>query len=330
VKVKTIIAAPIKFSVGVWALSSCTDRFCTHGYRDSISTIQAIQLAAKIKGMEAMVLSAPGVVGRGNCAEVKKALKDSNLKVSSVDSEVSGAEFKNGAFTSSDPAIRRRAVEVAKCAADMARELGSPNMGIWPGQDGFDYPFQAEYEDLWKWTVESVREVGEYARDLHVCVEYKPKEPRKFITVADVGKVLLLCSEVGLENVGATLDFGHALMAKENPSESACLLARRGRLFSVHMNDAYRDDDDDMTAGSVNFWETLELLWWLDRLGYEGYFAFDIFPAREDLVRICELNIRNMQTIGALARKLNTEELHALLHRQDVLSAHELLRSSLF
>jgi hypothetical protein len=36
------MTVPIRFSVGVWALSSCTDRFCTHGYRDPVSTVHAL------------------------------------------------------------------------------------------------------------------------------------------------------------------------------------------------------------------------------------------------------------------------------------------------
>ncbi len=320
----------IRFSIGIWALSSCTDRFCTGGYRDSISTIEAVEMAGKIKGMEAIVLSSPSILNKENLVEVRRALQDANIKVSSVDAEVSSKEFQCGGFANSDKKLRQRAIDIAKYTADMARKVSSFNMGIWPGQDGFDYPFQADYDDLWKWTVEGVREIAEYASDLHICMEYKPKEPRKHMTLATVGKGLLLCEEIGLDNVGITLDFGHALMAKENPSESAVFLARRGRLFSVHLNDAYRDDDDDMTAGSINFWETLEFLWRLDVLGYDGYFAFDIFPCREDLIAVCELNIRNVQTISNLARKIDSDRLQRFLAVQDVVSAHELLRSSLF
>ena len=30
----------------------------------------------------------------------------------------------------------------------MAEELGADYVKFWPGQDGFDYPFQVDYDDL--------------------------------------------------------------------------------------------------------------------------------------------------------------------------------------
>ncbi len=33
-------------------------------------------------------------------------------------------------------------------------------MKLWPGQDGVDYPFQADYAELWKYSVDAVRELA--------------------------------------------------------------------------------------------------------------------------------------------------------------------------
>ena len=49
-------------------------------------------------------------------------------------------------------------------------------------------------------------------------------------------------------NLGVTVDFGHALMARENAAE-------------VHINDCYGDWDDDLIVGSVRVWEALDLLY---------------------------------------------------------------------
>ena len=46
----------------------------------------------------------------------------------------------------------------------------------------------------------------------------------------------------------------------------------------MHFNDNYRLWDDDMIVGSVHTIEYLELLYWLDRVGYDGYLSMDQYP----------------------------------------------------
>ena len=50
----------------------------------------------------------------------------------------------------------------------------------------------------------------------------------------------------------------------------------------MHFNDNYRLWDDDMIVGSVHTIEYLELLYWLDRIGYDGYLSMDQYPYREE------------------------------------------------
>jgi len=64
---------------------------------------------------------------------------------------------------------------------------------------------------------------------------------------------LVLFDEVGKDNLGVLIDFGHSLLAYENPAESIALLARHGRLFHTHVNDTTRLWDDNMVIGSIHF-----------------------------------------------------------------------------
>ena len=90
-----------------------------------------------------------------------------------------------------------------------------------------------------------------------------------YLTVGNAAKALYLALQCG-ENVGVTLDFGHALMSREKPGESVALLKCHGRLFNVHFNDAYGEWDDDLIVGSVHIAESLEFLYYLDVTEYEG------------------------------------------------------------
>ena len=41
------------------------------------------------------------------------------------------------------------------------------------------------------------------------------------------------------------------------------------------LNDNTRLFDDNMIVGSVHFLETMEMLYWLDRIEYQGWISFD-------------------------------------------------------
>ena len=61
-----------------------------------------------------------------------------------------------GAYTSKDPAIRRSAIAHTKEVMDIAVELGCPLLNVWPGQDGYDYFFQADYIQEHGWMEEAL------------------------------------------------------------------------------------------------------------------------------------------------------------------------------
>jgi xylose isomerase len=127
----------------------------------------------------------------------------------------------------------------------------------------------------------------------------------------------LLGYELGLSNVGGYLDFGHALMVRENPAESAVLLARHNRLVGVHVNDNYGLGDDDVTVGSIHFWAMLEFLLNLDQF-YTGWLTLDLVPKRESAVDACTQSIYALKTYLQLISRL---DLPALQHAQQTLDA---------
>lgn len=92
---------------------------------------------------------------------------------------------------------------------------------------------------MWDSTISAIKEITEYAPDIKFSYEYKLKEPGIYMYVSNAAKVLLLAKEVNSNNFGIIIDFGHALLSRENPAEALMLLANSGKLFRVHFNDAY-------------------------------------------------------------------------------------------
>jgi xylose isomerase len=126
------------------------------------------------------------------------------------------------------------------------------------------------------------------------------------------------------------IDVGHALMAYENTAESAALLQYFGKkLFYMHFNDNWRLWDDDMTVGSVHTIEMLELLYWLDRMSYTGWYALDIFPYRENGVRAAQESIRWIQGLHNILDRIGRERFEAVIASGDSMDASALLREAL-
>ena len=241
----------------------------------------------------------------------------------------SDVRWMNGALTSPDEAVRSEAVKIAKTSLRLAKDLGTDQVAMWLGQDGYDYSFQVDYGVSWDRLVEAVKECGRYDPSVKIGLEYKIKEPRTHIFIATVGKALLLVDEVGLENVGVTIDVGHALMAFENPAESVVLLARRNKLFHLHFNDNYGDWDHDMIVGTVHLWELAEMLFWLQEVGYDGWYGLDIYPYREDPVQACEQSIEQIKLAVKFIERVGVDKLRQLIRHGNIAETTATLRREL-
>ena len=131
-----------------------------------------------------------------------------------------------------------------------------------------------------------------------MSLEWKPTdEVSRFAVVGSTAAALLLAEEVDRASFGLTLDLGHMIMAGENPAQSVVMASGRGKLFGVQLNDAHPrlGAEDGLAVASVNPRMTLEVVYWLRRVGYEGIFYFDTFPLNEDPVRECEYNVRTIR-----------------------------------
>jgi len=292
----------VKYSTGLGAFGSRGDRFCLEGYAEVKSLRERIEMAAKVKKLNGIELHYPMMFKDIEVKVVSLWLKEFNLECSLVSATVwNESKWKYGSLTNTDPKIRQEAIKTIEQAMDISHEVGANRINLWLGQDGFDYPLQANYKDMWQWLMEGLDECAEYNPNVQICLEYKLKEPRTHLIISDVGKALWITQKLNRKNIGVNLDIGHALLSYENPSESAVLLHNEGKLFYIHLNDNYGDWDWDMIPGTVHFWELLEFMNWLSKLNYGGWLALDIFPAREDVVEACEVSIESTERMKALA-----------------------------
>lgn len=321
----------IRFSTGIHILGPCADRFVSSGYKDEKDIADMIQAVGQIEELDGVELILGVHVSTSTVDKVKKMLEDAGLQVSLVLPDLFvDRKWSKGSFTSTNETTRKTAIGEVKESMDIAAHLGCSLVNVWCGHDGFDYSFQANYDLAWDQLVQGVRECCDYRRDVKVAVEYKIKEPRTHLFIGTVGKCLLLLDAVKRENTGVVLDIGHALFAYENPAESAVLLDKFGnKLSHLHLNDNYRYWDDDMMPGSVHTVEYLELLYWLNHIGYNGWYSLDIFPYRENGIEAARESIHFMKTLLLAVDKVSPERIQEVVMKGDAVEGMKLVEEML-
>ena len=300
------------------------DRVVPSGYKKPIDGKDVYKFVKSVEGVEGVELYFP--YDFDDLKKIKKTVADEGLLVSAVGAGIFGdAKWQHGAVTSYDKAIRNEAMEISLKAIDAAAELGAKVMVFWPAHDGYDYYFQTDYQRKWDMMVDALTTLASRNKDIKIGIEYKPKEPRTHQLVPNAAKALQLSEDTGLENVGVIMDVGHSFLAHENPAEEAVYLMRRNRLVHLHNNDNYADWDYDMIPGSVHFWENIELFYWLNRLGYEGWINFDICPFREESIKSCTLSIRHTKQMIHFTQKMDTAVMDKFAANNDALGVQEYL-----
>lgn len=297
------------------------------------SVLQMAARAATVRGLAVLDLNYPDHLRGEEPAALAGRIRDLGLDISGLAMRYYGMpQFRAGAFTNPDAAVRRQAIDLTKRGLDAARACGAAMMTLWLGEDGFDYTFQAAYRRLWDMEIDGIREVALHDPALAISLEYKPNEPRAFSLLPDAATTLLAIREIGLPNLGVTLDFAHSLYANEQPAAAAALIARHSRLLGVHLNDGYGKRDDGLMVGAVHAAQTVELLRQIRRDSYGGALYFDTFPDATGLdpVRECAANIRAVRRMLAAIGRLDASNAFAAAQeRQDAVAAQRIAQAVL-
>jgi len=317
------------FGAGLWHFASYVDRYATDGYAPPVSTLEQIERAGEVGDLSYVDVPYPFTEGV-SVEQVKQALAEQGLKAIGVTPEIYMRHFSKGAFTNPNADIRADALAVLNRAADVVRELNAQYLKVWPGQDGWDYPFQVDHHQQWELAVSGMRELALANPDIKIVIEYKPREPRNKMFWDSAAKTALGIKAMGVDNVGVLLDFGHALFGGESPAAAAQLLIDHDLLWAMDVNDNLRSWDDDMVVGTVHPVELFEYFYTLRSNGWEGVWQLDQFPFREDTVEAARLSIRFLKAIFRALEGLDIEALRSAQARQDALGAQRIVQDALF
>src|SRR5437879_3701062 len=323
-------------SLGVWAFGPNVTRFVPQGYHPEAAKESMVEKTKRVTDglcdvLDGLEYHYPGEVDEDSAPAILDVLRACGMDLPIIASGLHvDPAYALGSLINPDPALRRRAVDANKRAVEVARSIGA-NLVIWPGAEGYNYPFQRRYRDSWRHLVEGVAEITAHAaeRGVRVYLEHKNSEPAMKVLMRNVGMTLHVIQEVaalGVDTAGllVNMDWQHLIMNGESLAEYADLLAAKEKLGHQHANDGWGSFDDDNVVGTNFFMQTLELAVVLQDVGYGQrgeIVGFDLYPYTEDQVAAARRAILHWEFIWDLARKIDRPALDAARTRADALGA---------
>ena len=315
-------------------------RFNPGGYKPELAgatTVSKVRTA--VEGLGELVddyeFHYPQELAPANLAEVQEALEGHGIYCVCSGLHLD-SRFGKGGFCSPDDATRAEALRLTREGIDLAAEVGA-NFIIWPGIEGYNYPFQTPYAVSWKRFIEAVGESARYANDKGVTVflEHKNSEPAMKILMRNIGMTLHVIHTLraqGIDNIKVNMDWQHLIMNGENLGEYAALLAAEGLLGHQHANSGWGTFDDDNMVGATAFMETIELAVELRRAGYGDNgerLGFDLYPYTEDAVGAVKRSVLHWNFIDGIAAKIDGPALREAQEAKDAVRAYELVYAAL-
>jgi len=330
----------VKTSLGIWALGPMVTRFVPGGYQPQhAGETTADRVARAVAGlgdlMDDYEFHYPQELSRENLDDVRSALGGHGIYALATGTHLD-PRFGKGGLSSPDDEVRQAALAQALEAADLAGEIGA-QMILWPGVEGYNYPFQTGYADAWVRFVDGVGEIASRCaeRGVTLFLEHKNSEPAMKILMRNVGMTLHVIHTLrtrGIDNVKVNMDWQHLIMNGEHLAEYAALLAAEGLLGHQHANSGWGTFDDDNMVGATAFMETLELALELRRAGYGSggeRLGFDLYPYTEDAVAAVRRSVLQWRFIDGIAAKIDDAALREAQQRKDAVAAYELVYAAL-
>jgi xylose isomerase len=219
----------------------------------------------------------------------KRALKDTGLCVPMATTNLfSDPVFRDGAFTSTDPAVRAYALQKTMGAMDLGVELGARTYVFWGGREGTEVDAAKDPIEAIKWFRHAMNFLCEYAIDrkypLRFALEAKPNEPRGDIYFPTTGACLGFIETLDHpEMVGVNPEVAHEHMAGLNFCHAVAQAIEAGKLFHIDLNDQKPGRfDQDLRFGSDNIKALFFVVKLLEESGYDGPRHFDAHAYRSE------------------------------------------------
>jgi xylose isomerase len=321
-----------KFTFGLWTVGSTGRDTFGDPVREPLSSVDLVYLLAEVGAYgvnfhdnDLVPFDATPAERDQFVRDFREALANTGLVVPMATTNLFGHPvFKDGAFTSNDPKVRKFALQKTMQAIDLGVELGAKIHVFWGGREGIESDATKDpalglkrFREALNFLIEYVIDQG---YDLKFALEAKPNEPRGDIFLPTTGALLAFIATLDhSEMVGVNPEMAHEHMAGLNFLHAIAQAWEAGKLFHIDLNDQnYVRFDQDWRFGSQNIKQSFFLVKFLEDVGYQGSRHFDAHAYRtedyqgvRDFARGC---MRTYLILKEKARRFNADpEIQSLL-----------------
>jgi xylose isomerase len=323
-----------KFSFGLWTVGNRGRDPFGEPVRIALSPVELVRLLAEVGAWgvnlhdnDLVPIDATAAERDRIVREFKQACSASGLCVPMATVNLfTDPVFRDGAFTSNDPAVRAYAVQKTMQAMDIGVELGAGIFVLWGGREGTETDACRRPDEAIKRLREAINYLCNYALDqkygYRFALEAKPNEPRGDAYMPTTGSYLGFIQTLDhSEMVGVNPEVAHEQMAGLNFVHAVAQAWEAGKLFHIDLNDQVMGRyDQDLRFGSANPKSAFWLVKFLEDVGYSGPRHFDAHAYRtEDYEGVKEFARGCMKTYLILrdkAAQFNADkEIQALLNQ---------------
>ncbi len=314
-----------RFAFGLWTVGNRGRDPFGEAVRPKIETVDMIKGLADLgvwgvsfHDDDLMTYGAPETERRAELEAFKKALDETGMVCSMATTNLFfHPVFKDGAFTSNDPQVRRFAIQKTLRNIDIAAELGAPTYVFWGGREGVETAAAKDTRDALSRYAEALDFLAGYVLDkeydIRFALEPKPNEPRGDIFLPTVGHALAFISTLDhADMVGVNPEVAHETMSGLSFYQAVAQAMWQDKLFHIDLNDQRIGRfDQDFRFGSEGIKDHFFLVRLLENSGYAGAKHFDAHAYRTedtqgvwDFARGC---IRNYLALAAKAREFDQD-----------------------
>jgi xylose isomerase len=307
-----------KFSFGLWTVGNIGRDPFGEPVRPALSPAELVHLLAETGAWGVNLHDNDLVPINATAAERDRIVREFQQTCASAGLRVPMATvnlftdpvFRDGAFTSNDPAVRAYAVQKTMRAMDIGIELGAAIFVLWGGREGTETDACRRPDEAIKRLREAINYLCDYSLDqkygYRFALEAKPNEPRSDAYMPTTGAYLAFIETLDhAEMVGVNPEVAHEQMAGLNFTHAVAQAWEAGKLFHIDLNDQVIGRyDQDLRFGSANPKAAFWLVKFLEDVEYAGPRHFDGHAYRtEDYQGVKEFARGCMRTYLILREK---------------------------
>jgi xylose isomerase len=249
------------FSAGVWNLHPGADPFGPpvrpeREFADKCRILKELGFDyVQLHDDDAVPMDVPADQTVAACRALKQITADHGLEVEFVAPRLwEDPLFADGGPTSNSAASRQLANDRAKRSVEIANELGTDRIVLWPAREG---TYIREAKDA----ITSFQRLLDYCNyilsldpNVRILGEMKPNEPMDLMYLPTTGHMLAMCYQtIDPSRTGILIESAHCILLGLDPSDEMAYALFHKKLWGVHLNDQNGlKYDQDKSFGSVD------------------------------------------------------------------------------